>query len=162
MAYLEEAISLHREALELRPSTHPDRSDSLNNLSNALLDRHRCTRVMADLEEAISLDREALKLRPSPHPYRSDSLYNLALSLHDMYKMTHVLSDLQEAITCREELLELHYPVGHADRPGTLRGLARLLQKHFDVMGKEEDLSRIEALREEADRLSDPPTESTQ
>jgi hypothetical protein len=110
---------------------------------------------MADLEEAVSLHREALELRPSPHPHRSDSLYDLAISLHDMFKVTHVLSDLQEAITCREELLELHYPVGHEDRPGTLRGLADLFQMRFDVMGKEEDLSRIEVLREEADRLSE-------
>jgi hypothetical protein len=65
-------------------------------------------------------------------------------------------------MTCLEELLELHYTVGHEDRPRTLRGLADLLQMHFDVMGKEEDLSRIEALKEEADRLSDPPTKSTQ
>jgi tetratricopeptide (TPR) repeat protein len=155
MADLEEAISLHREALDLRPSPHPDRSFSLHNLGNAFLDRHRRTGVMADLTEAISLHRESLELRPSPNPDRSDSLYNLAISLHDMYKVTHVLSDLQEAMTCREELLELHYTVGHEDRPGTLRRLADLLQMHFDVMGKEEDLSRIKALREETDRLSE-------
>jgi hypothetical protein len=115
---------------------------------------------MADLEEAISLYREALELRPCPRPVRSNLLNNLSISLHYMYKVTHVLSDLQEARTRREELLELYYTVGHKNRPGTLRGLADLLQMHFDVMGKEEDLSRIEVLREEADRLSDPHTES--
>jgi tetratricopeptide (TPR) repeat protein len=162
MADLEGAISLHREALELRPSPHPNRSGSLNDLGNALLDRHERTCTMADLEEAISLHREALELRPSPHHYRSESLHNLPLSLHKMYKVTHVLLDLQEAITCRDELLDLHYAVGHKCRPETLRGLADLLQMRFDAMGKEEDLSRIEALREEADRLSDPSTESTQ
>jgi hypothetical protein len=117
---------------------------------------------MADLVEAVSLHREALELRPSPHPARSDSLYNLAISLHDMYKVTHVLSDLQEAITCREELLELHYAVGNEDRPGTLLGLADLLQMRFDAMGQEEDLSRIEVLREEEAQLSASSTGSTQ
>ncbi|KAF8521643.1 hypothetical protein JB92DRAFT_3275043, partial [Gautieria morchelliformis] len=34
---LEEAISLHREALELRPAPHPDRSSSLYNMALALL-----------------------------------------------------------------------------------------------------------------------------
>jgi tetratricopeptide (TPR) repeat protein len=116
---------------------------------------------MADLEEAISLYREALELRPSPHPRRPDSLYNLALSLEEMYKVTRVLLDLQEAITCHEELLELHCPAGHKDRPETLRGLAGLLQMRSDAMGQEEDISRIEALGEEADRLLDPSTEST-
>ncbi|KAJ2918968.1 hypothetical protein MD484_g1452, partial [Candolleomyces efflorescens] len=161
MADLEEAISLLREALEFRPSPHPDRSDSFNNLGNALLDRHRCTGVMADLEEAVSLLREALDLRPSPRPDRPDVLYNLALSLHVMYKVTHVPSDLQEAVTCREELVELHRAVGHRHRPEALIGLAELLQMRFDVGGQEEDLSRIEALREEAKQLSVSLTEST-
>ncbi|KAJ2918262.1 hypothetical protein MD484_g2183, partial [Candolleomyces efflorescens] len=157
-ADLDEAIFLYQEALELRESPHPDRSDSLYNLGYALLDRHRRTRVMSDLEKSISLQREALELRPFPHQYRSDTLYNLALSLQDMYKVTHVLSDLQEAIAYREELLELHYAVEHADRPGTLRGLANLLQLRFDAVGQDKDLSKIAALREEADQLS---TEST-
>jgi tetratricopeptide (TPR) repeat protein len=117
---------------------------------------------MADLEEAISLYREALELRPSPHPHRSDTLYNFALSLDDMYEVTLVLSDLQEAIICREELLELHYAVGHKDRPETLRGLANLLQMRFDAIRQEEDLSRIEVLRKEANQLSALSTESTQ
>jgi hypothetical protein len=78
-----------------------------------------------------------------------------------MYKVTHVLLDLQEAITCREELLELHYPVGHKKRPGTLRGLADLLQMRFDAMGQEEDLSNVAMLRKEADQLSASSTEST-
>ena len=38
MADLVEAISLYREAVEFQPSPHPDRSMSLNNLSNALQD----------------------------------------------------------------------------------------------------------------------------
>jgi tetratricopeptide (TPR) repeat protein len=151
MADLADAISMHREALELHPYPHPDRPDSLNNLGDALLECYRCTGVMVDLEEAISLCREALELRPAPHPDRSYTLYHLAESLQDMYAVTHVLPDLQEAIICREELLELHYAVGHKDRPRTLRGLADLLQMRFDAMGKEEDLSRIVVLREEAD-----------
>jgi hypothetical protein len=114
---------------------------------------------MADLEGGISLHREALELRPSPHPDRSCSLYYLAESLQDMYGVTHVLSDLQEAIACREELLELHYAVGQQYRPQTLRGLADLFQMRFDAMGQEEDLSRIEALREEAAQLSASSTQ---
>jgi tetratricopeptide (TPR) repeat protein len=116
---------------------------------------------MADLETSISLYREALELQPFPHRYRSDTLYNLAFSLYDMYEVTLVLSDLQEAIICREELLELHYAVGHEGRPGTLRGLANLLQMRFDAMRQEDDLSRIEALRKEANQLSAESTEST-
>jgi hypothetical protein len=36
---LDEAVSLHRQALELFLPPHPDRSGSLNNLANALLTR---------------------------------------------------------------------------------------------------------------------------
>jgi hypothetical protein len=78
-----------------------------------------------------------------------------------MYKVTHVLLDLQEAITCREELLELHYSVGHKNRPETLRGLADLLRMRFDAMGQEEDLSKVATLREELHQLSPSSTEST-
>jgi hypothetical protein len=95
----------------------------------------------------------ALELRPFPHRYRSDTLYNLVLSLQDVYEATHVLSDLQEAMACRQELLELHYLVGHEDRPGTLRGLANLLQMRFNATGQEEDLSNAAMLREEAAQL---------
>jgi len=33
---LDDSISMHRQALELRPLSHPDRSQSFNNLANAL------------------------------------------------------------------------------------------------------------------------------
>ncbi|KAJ2936445.1 hypothetical protein H1R20_g648, partial [Candolleomyces eurysporus] len=51
----DEAISLYREALDLRPPPHPSRSDSLNTLGNALIDRYQFTGIMANLEEAISV-----------------------------------------------------------------------------------------------------------
>jgi hypothetical protein len=95
MSDLEEVISLHREAIELRPSPHPKRSFSLNNLAISLGYLYQCTRGIADLEEAILLDREGLELQPSPHPERSHSLWNLSLSLLDMYEATSILSDLQ-------------------------------------------------------------------
>jgi tetratricopeptide (TPR) repeat protein len=154
MADLEEAISLGREALELRPSSHPNRLESLTLLSASLTDRYWRTRGMADLEEAISLHHEGLKLRPSPHPDRSNSLWNLFISLWCMYEATGVLSDLQESITSCEELLDSHYPVGHEYRVEPLNHLARLLQERFDVTGQEEDLVRIDALKEEGSRLS--------
>jgi hypothetical protein len=61
----DEAVTLSRAALDLRPSLHhdPDRSGALDNLGSALLIRHRRTGAMADLEEAISLYREALRVR---------------------------------------------------------------------------------------------------
>jgi hypothetical protein len=155
MSDLEETISLHREALQLQPSPHPERSLSLSNLAISLGNLYQRTRGIADLEEAILLDREGLELRPSPHPERSHSLWNLSLSLKDMYKVTGVLSDLQESITLCEELLDSHYPGGHVKRVRTLHFLARLLQERVGATGQEEDLARIDALKDEMSRLSE-------
>ncbi|KAJ2930667.1 hypothetical protein H1R20_g6430, partial [Candolleomyces eurysporus] len=156
---LEEAISLYRGALELRPSPHPNRSYSLNNLGSALLDRHRRIESIADLEEAISLHREALELEPSSHLDRLVALENLLIPLQLMYGKSQTLSYLQEAIAHCEDLLAFHYSVGHRSRVERLRSLASLLQLRFDATGQEEDLSKISMVEEEANRLSAPSIE---
>ncbi|KAJ2930644.1 hypothetical protein H1R20_g6443, partial [Candolleomyces eurysporus] len=104
---IDKAISLHREALKLLPSPHPDRSLSLNNLGNALIDRHWLTGTMADLEEAVSVYREALNLQPSFHPFRSNSLDNLGGVLLDRHGCTGSTADLEEGISLLREALGL-------------------------------------------------------
>ena len=102
MVDLNEAISMDREALSLRPTSHPDRPLSLNNLGLRLWDRFRRTGSMAmtDLEEAISIHRESLSLCPTPHPQRSFSLVNLASALFDRFEQTDLMTDLEEVICC--------------------------------------------------------------
>jgi len=78
---LDEAISLHRQALTFLPVLHPDRPGSLYNLANVLGTRFIETGVIADVNEAISLHREALALIPYPHLERPQSLNNLAADL---------------------------------------------------------------------------------
>lgn len=77
---LNEAITLHRNALELRlvENDKYDRSLSLNELAICLSYRYDKLEAVDDLEEAIALGREALALRPPGHPRRSVSLNNLA------------------------------------------------------------------------------------
>jgi hypothetical protein len=53
---------MYREALELQPPPHPDRSTSLKNLGNALWERYQRTKIVADIDEAISINREVLEL----------------------------------------------------------------------------------------------------
>ena len=67
---LEEAISLHREALDLLLASHPRRSGSLNNLASASKTRFELSGHLEDLEEAISLHRGALESFPVLHPER--------------------------------------------------------------------------------------------
>ena len=59
---LDEVISLHREALLLRPAPDPHRSMSLNNLVTALQTRFKQQGASNDLDEVTSLRREALLL----------------------------------------------------------------------------------------------------
>ena len=77
-SYIEEAIDLDREALELCPPGHPKRSVSLVELSIHLSARYSQLGAMRDLDEAIVLGREDLGLWPQRDPERSLSLHNLA------------------------------------------------------------------------------------
>ena len=56
---LDEAIRDVATSLHLRPAPHPNRSDSLNNLANALSIRFKQKGQFSDLEECIELHREA-------------------------------------------------------------------------------------------------------
>ena len=155
MLDLEEAISLFREALTLRPRFYPDSSATLNGLQGkALMDRYLSTGTTSDLEEAISHFRNALALRPSPHPRRLRSLSYLIISLRTTYGENGDISHLQEAILHCHELLALHYPVGHGKRAKWLSRLTFLLQMRFDATRREEDLVEIGRLKEEVNQLS--------
>ncbi|KAJ7016823.1 hypothetical protein C8F04DRAFT_1406555 [Mycena alexandri] len=104
---LEESIAFDRQALELRPGSHPDQSGSLNNLANVLETRFEQTGQLADLDESIALHREALELRPGSHRNQSSSLNNLANALATRFKQTGQLADLEESIAFRRQALEL-------------------------------------------------------
>ncbi|KAJ2922586.1 hypothetical protein H1R20_g14490, partial [Candolleomyces eurysporus] len=153
---LDKAISLHRVALKLRPSPHPDRSFSLNNLGHALLDRHWLTGTMPDLEEAISIYREALKLRPLLHPLRSDSLDHLGNVLLDRHRRKGSTADLEEAISLLREALGLR-PSPHPDRSVSLNGLGAALTVCYGLTGIIADLEEAISLLREAIKLRPSP-----
>ncbi|KAJ2936948.1 hypothetical protein H1R20_g137, partial [Candolleomyces eurysporus] len=153
---LDEAISLHREALKLRPSPDLDRLIALNNLGHALSDCHRLTGTMADLEEAISVYREALEIRPSFHPSRSDSLESLGRAILDHHQCTGAPADLEEAITLLRGALELRAFL-HADRSYSLNNLGDALTSHHRCTGNLSDLEEAIALLREALELRQAP-----
>jgi hypothetical protein len=146
---LDEAISLHREALLLRPAPHPDRSTSLNNLANALQTRFTQRGASNDLDEAISLHREALLLWPAPHPDRSTSLNNLANALQTRFEQRGASNDLDEAISLHREALLL-WPAPHPDRFVSLNNLAADLRTRFKQRGSSNDLDEAISLHREA------------
>ena len=77
-SYIDEAIVLDCDALELRPPGHPKHSVSLTLLAIHLINRYDQLRAMRGLDEATLINQEALDLCPQGHPDRAMSLNNLA------------------------------------------------------------------------------------
>ncbi|EAU81303.2 hypothetical protein CC1G_07233 [Coprinopsis cinerea okayama7 len=67
--HLVQSISLHRQALELRPAPHPSRIYSLRNLAGVLDALFDETRDDSRLEEAVEVGREAVSSLPPPEIY---------------------------------------------------------------------------------------------
>ena len=101
--YIDEAIVLDREALELCPSSHPKQFVSLTWLGNHLNTRYDQLGRMTDREEAIMLGRGALVLCTVGHPDRS-----MALQLG-------LMKDLNWAIVLAKDALAL-CSLGHLHR----------------------------------------------
>ncbi|KAN0080155.1 CHAT domain containing protein [Tylopilus felleus] len=145
---LDQAVFLYREALELCPQGHPDRSFPLNNLASCLSTCYDQLGAAADLEEVIVLNREALDLCPQGHPNRSSPLNNLALCLLTRYKQLGAVVDLEEAIVLNREALEL-CPQGHPDRSFSLNNLALSLSTRYHQLGAVTDLEEAIVLNRE-------------
>ncbi|KAF8157609.1 CHAT domain-containing protein [Mycena galopus ATCC 62051] len=152
LADLEESIAFHREALELRPGSHPDRSSSLNNLANALSTRFEQNGQLADLEESIGFYQEALELMPRSHPDRSSSLNNLANALKTRFEQIGQLADLEESIGFHREALGLR-PGFHPSRSGSLSNLANAFSTRFEQTGQLADLEESIGFHQEALKL---------
>lgn len=110
--FLEDAIILHRKALEHLPLRNGDRAFSLRGLAICLAERYDCRGNVADLEEAITLGRSALEICPPGHPDHCISLHNLACDLRKMFAKRAAICDLEEAIEMHRAVLELRPPGG--------------------------------------------------
>jgi len=139
MEDLEGAISLHREALTLRPLGHPERLMSLNNLASALFTRFNQSGKMDDLDDSISAHRQALSLLPLDHPDRAMSLNSLANALYNRFERSGSIHDLEDAISIHREALTLR-PLGHPYHSSSLNNLAIALYPRFNQSGGTEDL----------------------
>ncbi len=85
-ADLEEAISLGRQALDLRETRHLKRPGTLSNLASALRSRYREDGRPEDLEEAILLNRQALDIQDLQYHRQPGLLHNLAVDLSERYE----------------------------------------------------------------------------
>jgi hypothetical protein len=94
---LDRAVYFLREALNRRPAPHPHRSDLLNDLAEALVERFWHSGQPQDLGEAIMLHHEAFKLRKDGLETVIDAGYDsqplvrlLPYRLHPHYKSANI------------------------------------------------------------------------
>jgi tetratricopeptide (TPR) repeat protein len=135
----ESSISYHREALQLRPPGHPDRSMSLNNLADILLFRFKNVRSSSadldrasresELEQVIALGQEALDLRPDSHPDRWMSLDTLAAALLCRFELHEQEQDFNSALDYIEQTYTIAPP---SQKP---RILAKMSGMHATKIG---------------------------
>ncbi|KAJ7839402.1 CHAT domain-containing protein, partial [Mycena leptocephala] len=146
---IDEAITLHREALEIRAAPHPDRGGSLNNLAAAVQTRFEQWGDPKDIDEAITLHREALEIHAAPHPERGCSLNNLAAAVQTRFQQRGDPKDIDKAITLHREALEIR-AAPHPDRGGSLNNLAAAVQTRFEQRGDPKDIDEAITLHREA------------
>ncbi|KAI6011586.1 hypothetical protein EDC04DRAFT_2958771 [Pisolithus marmoratus] len=112
---VDEAITLHRAALELRPSGHSERSSSLHGLALCLKSSYNKQGLVVDLQEAVTFARVALEFCPRGDDNRGPYLYSLAECLLRGFVNQAMMYDLDEAIELQRVVLELRAP-GHPER----------------------------------------------
>jgi hypothetical protein len=95
---LDQAITLDREALALRPVGHPDWSSSLSSLANRLSTRFDQQGNDEDLDQAIAFHGEVLALHPVGHTDRFSSLSNLAVHLSTYFVHRGNRDDLNKSL----------------------------------------------------------------
>ena len=139
---LDEAISLHRLALDLRPIGHLYRPSSLRELAICHWKRFTQQNEISDLNEVVSLNRATLELCPPSHSGRANALHTLGYYLKIRFVKLNDSDDLDEAITLHQLALDLR-PEGSRDRYTSLHELAVCLWRRYCL-----DQSRISDLEE--------------
>ncbi|TEB23397.1 hypothetical protein FA13DRAFT_1798042 [Coprinellus micaceus] len=146
---LERSILLDRIALALRPSGHPERHWSLNNLSACLQQSYQKSQSAGVLEEAISIDREALALCLQGHPDQHYSCYNLANVVYNHFRRDGLIGNLEEAITLGREAILL-LPEGNERWFAKADNQQLYLYNRFKIKCAVEDPQEAVALAEDA------------
>ncbi|KAG1745287.1 hypothetical protein EDB19DRAFT_1906404 [Suillus lakei] len=143
---LDDAISIHEEALRLRPVGHKSRHYSLDNLGLALFTRFD---QRDDINGAISLNREALTLCPPGNLHCVITLNNLALALKTRCDKLDVNEDVNGAIDLYRDSLQLEQR-GHPNRHKTLCNLSLALCSCFTQTQKNVDVKEAIQLCQES------------
>ncbi|KAJ2930641.1 hypothetical protein H1R20_g6453, partial [Candolleomyces eurysporus] len=157
---VEGIVSLHREALSLRPSSNDARLATLDNLGIALCKLFENSGSTPAVDEAISLFRETRRLRPSPHANLSVSLNNLGIALYMLFQQSGCIENIVEAIGIHREALSLRsFP--NPDRSFSLNNLGNALHALCEHQWSPLYAKEAIALYHEALTLQDRPSTLT-
>ncbi|KIM50566.1 hypothetical protein SCLCIDRAFT_87644, partial [Scleroderma citrinum Foug A] len=131
---LDEAISLYRSALDLRPLGHSHRLESLNMLANCLSSRFGKLDAVADLDELISHRQAILDLHPQGHLDHSECVDKLFLLVQKRIQRHNMAADLDKCISPERSILSSGEP-GNPGRATYLHDLVTDLHSGFRKLG---------------------------
>ncbi|KAF8132496.1 CHAT domain-containing protein, partial [Boletus edulis] len=150
---LEDAISAHRDAVQLTPDGHPDKLGCLDSLGNSFITRFLHLGGLSDLEDAILNHRESVHLTPDGHPDKPSRLNNLGISLITRFGRLGELRDLEDGISTHRDAVRLT-PDGHPDKPGRLNNLVVSFITRFERLGELSDLDDAISTQRDAVHLT--------
>ncbi|KAL5523393.1 hypothetical protein ACEPAF_1660 [Sanghuangporus sanghuang] len=142
---LDKAISLQRDALDLRPED----PKSLSNLANSLLTRFEEYGMERDLDDSIQLHRDLLAQQTDDDPSRTSSMNDLANSLLTRFEKYGNNDDLNESIALHRAALDLRLE-DHPFRASSLSNLSNCLRTRFQRTGSTKDLDESITMNREA------------
>ncbi|TFK45805.1 kinase-like protein [Heliocybe sulcata] len=149
---LQNAIQEYGKLLGLRPTAHPDRAFTLNQVSGCLARKYQQSGDQEVLEWSIRLLRDARALCKN-HGNRQSVprdmvLDNLAFALRNRYDLLARKEDLDEAIALYQEVIRLR-PNRHPNRAWTLNSMHLALQKRYKISGDQDAIDQVlDPLRE--------------
>ncbi|KAH9475698.1 hypothetical protein JR316_0011257 [Psilocybe cubensis] len=148
---LEEAISQYRMSVDLittESDSHPDLSNAVRCLADALVDLYGETSEQRHLNEAISLFRRSI-LCAGDAEEKYEPLHNLAHALKTRFDCMGLPEDLRECIDMHRQVFN-SLPQSHPDRPIYTINLANAIMARYDLSGQEADLHSSIAMYQEA------------
>ncbi|KAJ2925256.1 hypothetical protein H1R20_g11820, partial [Candolleomyces eurysporus] len=155
LAHIQEAVSLHRRALRLTPSSHPQYPYVICSLAGALFSQWKETGIFGAHQEAISLYRRALNIARRPDAERDELLEHFAEALYESFNRQGSGS-IEEVVSLYREALTLR-PPPHPNRPSSLHKLGSALQTLCQHKGNVEHLVEAVSVHRDALELRPDP-----
>lgn len=146
---LENAITIHRQAVSLTPS-HPSH---LNSLGASLFTRFTHLGDVGDLDNAIAAQQQAVDLTLDGYPDKPACLTNLGLSLRRRFERLGDVTDVDNAIITQQQAISL-IPHDHPDEPALLNNLGSSFRIRFERLSDIADVDNAVATQRQAVSLT--------